>query len=306
MRIIQLSDVHVWRYSYNPLHLINKRLIGLFDLLTGRAANFRLERLDDVVERVRGIGADHLLITGDLTTTALPSEFRAARRALAPLLADPSRVSVIPGNHDRYTNGSVRSREFEAHFGQFAPTDTFPWLRWVDADTAILGLDPTRSHISARGLMPPAQLAAARGLLENLDVAPRRLIVASHYPTQAPPNYAAELFPKRMRNADTVVGWLAGLGPHLFCCGHVHAAWAFKPPGLPNEVCLNSGAPLLRDPTGLRPPGFFEIELHGTSVSVLHHAWVGDAWDVRPMFQDPSFFAPREVGAPVGGAQASG
>ena len=295
MRLIQLSDVHIWRYSLNPLHLINKRLVGFFTLLTGRAATYRLERVDAVVERVLGVGADHILITGDLTTTALPSEFRAARRALAPLLTDPARVSIIPGNHDRYTNGSVRSREFEAHFGMFAPTDRFPWLRWIDEETAILGLDPTRSHLSARGLLPAGQLAEARGLLANLPRPPRRLIVASHYPAQAPPVYAAELHPKRMKNSAEVGAWLAELGPHLYCCGHVHAAWAFKPAAIPREVCLNSGAPLLRDPTGLRPPGFLEIELHDTSISVLHHAWVGEAWEVRPMFQDPAFFDPRPV-----------
>ena len=299
MRIIQLSDVHIWRYSYNPLHLINKRLVGFFSLLTGRAANFRLERLDDVVERIRNVAADHLLITGDLTTTALPSEFRAARRALAPLLADATRVSVIPGNHDRYTNGSVRSRAFEAHFGQFAPTVQFPWLRWIDSETAILGLDPNRSHLSARGLLPSHQLAEARCLLTDLPALPRRLIIASHYPAEAPPIYAAELHPKRMKNASAVIAWLGELGPHLYCCGHVHAAWAFKPASIPQEICLNSGAPLLRDPTGLRPPGFLEIELHDASVSVLHHAWVGDAWEIRPMFQDPAFFNPRKSAASI-------
>ena len=53
MRIIQLSDVHVWRYSFNPLHLFNKRVLGTASLLAGRAANFRLERLDSVVERIK-------------------------------------------------------------------------------------------------------------------------------------------------------------------------------------------------------------------------------------------------------------
>ena len=293
MRIIQLSDVHVWRYSYNPLHLINKRIVGIASLIAGRAANFRLERLDNVVERILSIPADHLLITGDLTTTALPAEFRDARAALSALLTDPSRVSIIPGNHDRYTNGSVRSREFEAHFGKFAPADRFPWLRWIDPETAILGLDPTRSHLSARGLLPPEQIEAARKLIREQARPPRRLILASHYPAVAPTNYAGELHPKRMKNADEVIRWLEGVGPHLYCCGHVHAAWAFTPTVLPNQICLNSGAPLLRDPTGLRPPGFLEIELHDTSVSVLHHAWVGEEWEVRPIFQNPAFFPAR-------------
>jgi 3',5'-cyclic AMP phosphodiesterase CpdA len=295
LRIIQLSDVHVWRYSYNPFHLFNKRVLGTASLLAGRAANFRLERLDSVVARIRDLAADHLLITGDLTTTALPIEFQDARDALADLLVDPTRVTVIPGNHDRYTDGSVRYRQFEKYFGMFAPSETFPWLRHLDADTMILGLDPTRAHISARGFLPPAQLARAKELLAGLENPPRRFIIASHYPVYAPNSYADELRPKRMSNDREVADWVATLGPHLYCCGHVHAAWAFTPPTLPNQLCLNSGAPLLRDPTGRRPPGFLEIEIHDRDVSVLHHAWVGNGWEVRPLHQDPSFFPAAEA-----------
>ena len=46
----------------------------------GRAGRFRLAGVPDLVERVRELEPDHILITGDLTTTALPAEFRAARR----------------------------------------------------------------------------------------------------------------------------------------------------------------------------------------------------------------------------------
>ena len=291
MRIIQLSDIHVWRYSYNPFHLLNKRAVGIASLLAGRAAKFRLERLAAVVSRVRDLAADHLLITGDLTTTALKAEFRDARLALADLLGDPSRATVIPGNHDRYTSGSVRTRQYEENFGAFAPSENFPWLRYIDDETAILGLDPTRSQLSAKGLLPLDQLAMARDMIARLAVRPRRLIVACHYPVLAPPAYAAELAHKRMRNAEQLQEWLAGLGPHLFCCGHVHAAWAFVPSALPNQLSLNSGAPLLRDPTGMRPPGFLEIEIHGRDVSVLHHAWLGNSWEIKPLFQNPAFFA---------------
>ena len=96
MRIIQLSDIHVWRYSWNPLRLMSKRSVGIVSLLAGRAKIFRLERLIGVIERVKGLEPDHVLITGDLTTTALPGEFADARAALAPLLTDPSRVTVVP------------------------------------------------------------------------------------------------------------------------------------------------------------------------------------------------------------------
>ncbi len=173
MRIIQLSDIHVWRYSWNPLRLMSKRTVGIVSLMAGRAKKFRLERLIEVIERVKGLEPDHVLISGDLTTTALPGEFADARAALAPLLDDPSRVTVIPGNHDRYTTGSVRHRHFEQAFGEFMPKLTFPWLRPIDARTAILGLDATRSHLSATGRLPLAQLDEARSLVADPASRPR-------------------------------------------------------------------------------------------------------------------------------------
>jgi 3',5'-cyclic AMP phosphodiesterase CpdA len=298
LRIVHLSDIHVWRYTFNPFRLMNKRALGMISLLVRRARRFRLERLHDVVERVRSLGADHILITGDLTTTALPAEFHAAREALAELLADPARVTVVPGNHDRYTMRAARIRKFEAWFGAFSPSTSYPWLRDLDDETALLGLDATRFHYSASGYLPPAQLDAARRLLSDPTSRPRRLIVACHYPVAAPPLYVRELTQKRLINAAGLRNWLAEIGPHLFCCGHVHAAWAFVPPDLPAQVCLNAGAPLLRDRTGLRPPGFLEITLHDRDVSVIHHAWQGGEWTTRVMVQCPSFFSSAQD--PVG------
>lgn len=290
MRIIHLSDIHVWRYAFNPLRLMSKRVFGMLDLLRGRARRFRLERLHEVVDRVVGLAPDHVLITGDLTTTALPAEFREARAALAQLLVESSRVTVVPGNHDRYTRGSVRYRQFEEWFGVFAPDGPYPWLRPVGDDTAILGLDATRSHLSARGYLPPEQLERARALLTDPARRPRRLIVANHYPVAAPPEYARELAFKRLTNAPELAAWLATVGPHVYCCGHVHAAWAFAPAAIPNQICLNAGAPLLRDPTGRRPPGFLEINLDGDDVMATHHAWTGSSWSTKVLYRASAVF----------------
>lgn len=290
LRIVHLSDIHIWRYTWDPRHLMSKRAVGIAALLRGRARKFRLERIADVVDRVRSLEPDHVLITGDLTTTALPAEFRDATVALGPLLSDPDRVTIVPGNHDRYTGGSVRRQTFENAFGAFQPKAEYPWLRWLDAETAILGLDATRSHISARGLLRADQLVRARNLTADAASRPKRLIVACHYPLAVPGRYSRELAGKRLDNAAEVARWLATVGRHLFCCGHVHAAWAFTPDGIPDQLCLNAGAPLLHDPTGYRSPGFLEITLDGTAVVVDHHAWVRSDWVKVPMCQDANYF----------------
>jgi hypothetical protein len=288
MKIVHLSDIHVWRYTWNLRHLMGRRALGMMELLMGRARLFQLDRLAEVVDRASSLKPDHILITGDLTTTALPSEFCEALRLLGPLLTDPARVSVLPGNHDRTTNRSFRSRRFETAFGDFMPALTFPWLRRLDHDTLILGLNPTRPRFSPRGRLPADQLAAAGAMIANPRTRPKTLIVACHYPVAAPVRYQRELFHKRMDNERAIRSWLVGIGPHLYCCGHVHAAWAFQPPALPNQICLNAGAPLLRDPTGLRLPGFLEIQLEAGAVTVIHQAWSGSGWKAVPMLQSIS------------------
>jgi hypothetical protein len=214
-------------------------------------------------------------------------------------LNDPARVTILPGNHDRATERAYRSHRFEETFGAFMPRPTFPWLRTLEDGTGILGLDPTRSHFSPRGRLPEPQLNEARTITADPARRLRRLIVACHYPVVAPRNYASELHFKRISNDQEVLDWLAGIGPHIYCCGHVHAGWAFQPPSLPNQICLNAGAPLMRDSTGLRLPGFLEIQLDGDRVSVVHQAWSGTDWKAVPMLKDINIVASEVPTAPI-------
>ncbi len=122
------------------------------------------------------------------------------------------------------------------------------------------------------------------------DPRAERLILACHYPVDVPDAHARELAGKRLINARDVRRWLATIGPHLYCCGHVHAAWAFRPADLPGQLCLNPGAPLLWSHSGRQAPGFLEIVLDGRDVAVHHHAWTGEAWDVSWIHREPGFF----------------
>ena len=68
--------------------------------------------------RSRGSTSDHVVVTGDLTNLALESEFELARDLFERELGlDPSRVTIVPGNHDLYTRGALASRRFERYLG---------------------------------------------------------------------------------------------------------------------------------------------------------------------------------------------
>jgi 3',5'-cyclic AMP phosphodiesterase CpdA len=290
MRIAHLSDIHFWQYVFNPLRLMSKRLVGMVSLALGRAHRFRLERVPELVEQVCRLDPDHILITGDLTTTALPAEFRSARAALAAWFKDPNRVTIIPGNHDRYTVRAHRSQRFEHYFEAFAPRRSYPWLRRIDAGTAILGLDPTQAGVSARGELPRAQLEEAQALLASSAAQVRRLVIACHYPVAVPREYQHIADRKPLVNAGEVRRWLQTIGPHIYCCGHIHAAWVFRPEDLPNQLCINPGAPLLLHRTGSQLPGFSLIRLEEGDVAVDHYGWTGEGWSCRRSHQVDGFF----------------
>ena len=82
LRLVHVSDIHFWQFAFNPLHLLNKRFLGMGSLLVQRGrASFGWSGLSRWSNGVLSLEPDHILITGDLTTTALPAEFKFAREA---------------------------------------------------------------------------------------------------------------------------------------------------------------------------------------------------------------------------------
>ena len=264
MRIVHLSDVHVWRYEFNPLAPVQQARPR------DRRAAERAGRGGSAWSGSRRSSSrscelepDHILITGDLTTTALPDEFRRRpRRPRAPA-GRPVAGDGHPGQprplHEQL--GPYQAVRGVLRRVCRRPTSIPGSARSTPRRRSWASTRPARTS-TPRGYLPPAQLARRGPWSLDPATRPRRLIVACHYPLAAPPSYAARAGQEAAEECRGGAAWLSGIGPHLYCCGHVHAAWAFRPPSLPDQLCLNSGAPLLRDPTGLRPPGFLEINLH--------------------------------------------
>ncbi len=201
VRIAHFSDVHItqqpseiaWR------DLLSKRFVGWANLrFFGRyaaladAETVAAALVDDLDE----LKPDHVLSTGDLTGLSLPSEFAAARRALAPLL-ERANVTSIPGNHDVYVRSAAASGLYDEAFGTWTRTEVsheempadvahdypYPLLRYIENDIVLCCLRDVRPaplHDSS-GLVPAAQLRALDHLLGSQAVAPRRKILALHY-----------------------------------------------------------------------------------------------------------------------------
>ena len=104
--IIHISDLHFHTYPQNFQECKSKRILGMGNLFFRRVRQYPLQRAKLLVEQILQMKWDHLVISGDLTQLSLEREFSLARETLAPLLKDPERVTIIPGNHDRYVKQS--------------------------------------------------------------------------------------------------------------------------------------------------------------------------------------------------------
>lgn len=121
LRIAHLSDLHVLDLTgTSPLRFLNKRLTGLANLRGSRRGAHPLRIAEALASALgpEGVDADHVVITGDLSNLALPSEFARAQ-AVVRALGGPERVTVVPGNHDVYTAGAARKARFETYFAEW-------------------------------------------------------------------------------------------------------------------------------------------------------------------------------------------
>src|SRR4029079_1996031 len=75
--------------------LAGKRLLGYLNWTRNRHKYYRREVLDALVRDLRARARDHIAVTGDLVTLALPAEFAPAQAWLRGVGA-PDGVTAIP------------------------------------------------------------------------------------------------------------------------------------------------------------------------------------------------------------------
>src|ERR1700684_3839248 len=120
MRIAHFSDLHILSLDgVSPHRSLNMRITGYAVLRLKRGHTHHPRFVRAIAQEIRKSRVDHVGITGDLTNLALDEEFAAARQLLDEELGLPATdVSVVPGNHDIYTRGSLRAKRFVKYFGE--------------------------------------------------------------------------------------------------------------------------------------------------------------------------------------------
>jgi 3',5'-cyclic AMP phosphodiesterase CpdA len=246
MRIAHFSDLHLLSLAGIPSRRFwNKRLTGWVNLRLKRGSIHRTAYVRAVAREVMRVEPDHVVVTGDLTNLALEPEFELARELLERDLGlDPSRVTVVPGNHDVYTRGAFESRRFERYFAPWLAGDLpdvphdfsgslprqaadgrvgpFPVVK-LRGPVAIVALSSAvpRLPLVAAGEIGRGQLAALGRILVHPEVARRTVVVALHHPALHRMS-AVKAHLEGLRDAPALLALLRSVARGLVLHGHLH------------------------------------------------------------------------------------
>jgi 3',5'-cyclic AMP phosphodiesterase CpdA len=235
MRIAHFSDLHLLSLEgVGPHRFLNKRLTGWINIRLKRGSIHRSAYVRAIAREIARLDVEHVVLTGDLTNLALETEYELVRDFLErDLQLDPSRVTVVPGNHDLYTRGALASRRFERYLGAYLVSDLpelsidtggarFPVVK-LRGEVAIVALSSAvpRPPLVASGELGHAQLTALARVLAHPEVARRTVVVALHHP--AVHSWSRlKTYLEGLRDAPALLAQLHPLGRVLLLHGHLH------------------------------------------------------------------------------------
>lgn len=192
-------------------------LVHASDLHFGKP--YRAEAGAALLEAVREIGPDLIVVSGDLTQRAKVREFREAREYLDRLPDVP--VAVIPGNHD-----VPLYRVFERIFTPYRN-----YRRFISADldtvtraegvvvVALNSTAPRRAIVNGR--ISDRQLDFAARAFREAPQADVRILTAHHHLAPAPDYEEDTTLPGSRRVLDRC----NRMGVELILGGHLHRAY---------------------------------------------------------------------------------
>jgi 3',5'-cyclic AMP phosphodiesterase CpdA len=192
MRLAHISDLHFAKPSYSPLQFFSKRWIGNFNYLFSRRKNYDHSRLNKLPALFASHNIEHVIITGDLTTTAQHAEFKMACTFIAMLKSYGLKVYIIPGNHDHYTQNAFKQHRFHSYFKSYNEWDQESeytlekkgvTAKKVAPGWWIVALDTAHATtlFSSQGLFSPQIEAALRSVLLSIP-SKEKVLLISHYP----------------------------------------------------------------------------------------------------------------------------
>lgn len=251
-RIAHLSDLHLVERGFSSRQGMLRRRLAYLSFGRRVDAEHRRERALAALREARS--ADHVVVTGDLTEDGIVAQFEMLAEVLHESGLDPSRVTLVPGNHDLYDDASP---DHACAFTRALEGPLRPWAETSrDAEPVVLR-EAVIVPVSTAFTQPYTKSAGAfaEGVIERLAITAekaaalgRALVLAMHHPP-------SRRFP--------IMQWIDGLAHHAevralleafdhahVIHGHIHVATSrsVRPGAAPRvfstEAVVDGASPL--------------------------------------------------------------
>ncbi len=222
------------------------------------------------------MNVDHLVVTGDLTFSGEPREFERAADLLRPF-AEAGKLTVVPGNHDVWTEDSVETGRFLRAIGpdgkgmrKAAPS--YPHVVPLNAEATLVALDSARwgpEPLETPGRLGAEQIRGAREVVREHSKQGRAVVLAFHHHVVLPPERVpsdARVSRMPLADADQIVRLVAELPVAAVLHGHRHTAFRVDLPGvrgLTPVLCAGSASRVTDEPVRRARAYVYEIDRTG-------------------------------------------
>jgi 3',5'-cyclic AMP phosphodiesterase CpdA len=226
-------------------------------------------------QRVKAIGPDLVVVSGDLTQRAKAWQFREAKAFLDSL---PKPQVVVPGNHD-IPLYNVFQRFFAPldKFRRFVGNDLEP--EYIDDEIAVIGINTARSATWKDGKINKEQVEKVRAKICRLPDSVAKIVV-THHPFDVPADHDGDEIVDRAKKAMKV---FAECGADMLLSGHLHkthtghTAERYKIPGH-SALIVQAGTATSTRARG-ESNSFNALHVTPDGVAVERYEWQPDARD---------------------------
>lgn len=178
--IAHLSDTHILEDSHEGRPLSER--LGLRFLSFGRPLDAVTchKRLSNGLTRAYARGADHVVLTGDLTEDGTQAQFERLARILDESPFSPDAITLVPGNHDAYSEEHGFLRALRGPLRAWARTSRIgSVVELRDAVVVPVSTVMAQSVVRAAGVVSERQMKHVERVSERER---RAVVIAQHHP----------------------------------------------------------------------------------------------------------------------------
>ena len=259
-----------------------------------------------VLEYIARLGVDHVVLTGDIAANAEPSDFKVARNLLDSFgLLNPSRLSVVIGNHDifggvhvaedilsfpkrcKHTDYERKVEEFREHFREafqhsffVSPVNPFPYAKVV-GDVLFVGLNTVARYsrignpLGSNGEVEADQIGRLKTIM-GADVfrGRRKIVLLHHHFSKSAMSGAGavhsvwgaiEKQTMKLRGKKPLLKIFRHRDVDLVLHGHLHESMEYVRRGV---RCLNAGGTVMGPEPGQLSVNILRVGAEGVGVSI--------------------------------------